>query len=103
MLLGRTIAQLDTGPIPPEEAAELGQLGYIQWLSALPCGSNYTREAMHAYEAALPFRRASPAIAVFCGLLIASASEPPRPLSLDMPTRHRRGGAMARRLRRTAL
>ncbi|MEM6423518.1 MAG: hypothetical protein AAF698_13050 [Pseudomonadota bacterium] len=103
MLLGRTIAQLDTGRLPPDEAAELGQLGYLQWLSGLPGGADYAREAMQAYEAARPFRRASSAIAVFCELLVASTARPPRPLPLSMPPRHRRGGAVARRLRRTAL
>ena len=97
MLLELTISQLDIGPLPPDRAQELGQLGYIQWVGSLPAMSDYAREAMRAYEMALPFRRSSPAIAVFCDLLVASTCLPPRPLSLAFPTPRRRGGADARR------
>ena len=100
MLLERTISQLDIGPVPPEEATELGQLGYLQWLAGLPADTDYAREAMHAYTMARPFLRFSPAVAVFCDLLVASMRLPMEPLPLKMPTRERRGGAQARRFRR---
>ncbi|MEM6624720.1 MAG: hypothetical protein AAF674_21065 [Pseudomonadota bacterium] len=103
MLLARTISQLDVGPLTPEEADELGQLGYVQWLAGLPGNSNFEKEAMRAYSTALPFLRTSPAIAVFCDLLVASTATPPRPLPLVLRVRERRGGAEARRLRRTPL
>jgi hypothetical protein len=98
MLLERTIFQLDIGHVPPEQAEELGQLGYLQWLGGLPDNSAYSAEAMRAYEMALPFMRTSPAVAVFCDLLVASTTMPPRPLALYLSNRVRRGGAQARRL-----
>ena len=100
MLLERTISQLDIGSVPPDEAMELGQLGYLQWLASLPVNADYARAAMHAYTMAQPFRQSSPAVAVFCELLVASTRLPIEPLPLKMPTRERRGGARARRFRR---
>ena len=97
MLLDRTISQLDVGPLPPDRAAELARLGYMQWLGALPGDGDYRREAMQAYTRAAPRARRSPAVAVFCDLLVASTRMPPRPLPLAMPPRRRRGGARARR------
>jgi hypothetical protein len=97
MLLERTISQLDIGPIPLPRAYELGQLGYMQWLGWLPPMADYRKEAMRAYAAAQPFIRTSPAVAVFCDLLVASTRSPIEPLPLSWPTRHRRGGARARR------
>ena len=97
MLLHLTISQLDIGHVPPERAQELGQLGYMQWLGSLPAMSDYREEAMRAYGEAVPFRRTSPAIAVFCDLLVASTRLPITPLPLALPERRRRGGAQARR------
>ncbi|MEM8841129.1 MAG: hypothetical protein AAGD47_05075 [Pseudomonadota bacterium] len=97
MLLERTIAQLDIGDISPERAQELGQLGYMQWLGALPGSSNYRLEAKHAFAVASPFSARSPAVAVFCDLLAASTHADPAPLALRLPDRHRRGGSRARR------
>ncbi len=97
MLLERTISQLDIGPLPPDRAAELGRLGYMQWLGALRPDASYPTEAQRAYAMAVPFARTSPAIAVFCDLLVASAEVPPVPLDLTMPGGVRRGGARARR------
>ena len=98
MLLEQTIFQLDIGPIPAKQAESLGQLGYIQWLGALPGDASYPREAMRAYHKALPFRCNSPAVAVFCDLLITSTDTPLRALSLTLAAQGRRGGAQARRL-----
>lgn len=98
MLLEQTIFQLDIGYVPPEKAEEMGQLGYMQWLGALQGGASYQREAMRAYEMAQPFIRTSPAVAVFCRLLVASVASPIEPLPLRLPLRNRRGGAQARRL-----
>lgn len=97
MLLERTISQLDIGPMPPARAQELGQLGFMQWLGALRPMADYRAEAMRAYSAAQPFLRTSPAVAVFCDLLVASTRMPIEPLPLALPARHRRGGARARR------
>ncbi len=97
MLLELTISQLDIGPVSPDRAEELGQLGYIQWLGALPRMSEYRREAMRAYQMAQPFRRNSSAVAVFCDLLVASTQTPIQPLPLALPQPCRRGGAAARR------
>ena len=100
MFLERTISQLDIGPMSHDEATELGQLGYLQWLAGLPADAGYAKEAMHAYATARPFLRSSPALAVFCELLVASTRDPFAPLPLKMPKRERRGGARARRFRR---
>ena len=97
MLLERTISQLDIGPVSPTRAHDLGQLGYIQWLGALRPMADYRMEALRAYAAAQPFIRTSPAIAVYCDLLVASTRMPIQPLPLKLPARHRRGGARARR------
>ena len=98
MLLEQTIFQLDIGHVPPDKAEELGQLGYMQWLGALPGHVIYRDEAMRAYGLAQPFIRTSPAIAVFCRLLVQSVAMPVEPLALQLPARQRRGGAQARRL-----
>ncbi|MEM9250385.1 MAG: hypothetical protein AAGB05_17030 [Pseudomonadota bacterium] len=98
MLLEQTLSQLDVGTVPQDRAEEMGHLGFMQWLGALPGQASYPDEAMHAYDMARPFRRHSPAVAVFCDLLIASTISPCTPLSLRLPRRHRRGGALARRL-----
>ena len=97
MLLKRTITQLDIGVIPRPRAIELGHLGYLQWLRALPGHANYHKEALRAHAMAEPFRHNSPAVAVFCDLLIASIQLPPVALDLHFPVRQRRGGARARR------
>jgi hypothetical protein len=99
MLLERTIIQLDIGPVSAATAQQLGQLGYLQWLGGLPGAADYRAEALRAYAMATPFIRVSPAVAVFCDLLVASVQMPPRALDLPAPfaTRHRRGGALARR------
>jgi hypothetical protein len=98
MLLERTISQLDIGQVPPERAAEMGRLGYMQWLGGLPGDADYLHEAARACEMARPFLPASPAVAAFCHLLVASTAMPPEPLPLHMPTPCQRGGAQARRL-----
>jgi hypothetical protein len=98
MLLERTISQLDIGYVPPEQAHQMGQLGYMQWLGALPGNAGYPQEAARAYAAARPFLACSPAIAVFCQLLLASVAAPCAPLPLRLPEPCRRGGARARRL-----
>lgn len=97
MFLERTISQLDIGPLPPACAQERGRLGFLQWLGALPGTAGYSGEARRALAMATPFRTNSPAIIVFCDLLLASLEMPPRPLPLSLPPRQRRGGARARR------
>ncbi|MCC5985100.1 MAG: hypothetical protein JJU42_12110 [Rhodobacteraceae bacterium] len=97
MLLERTIAQLNTGPMPRARALELARMGYMQWLGGLPGQADYRKAAMHAHAMAAPFRRGAPAIAAFCDLLVESTRMPPVPLDLSLPARRRRGGARARR------
>ena len=46
MILDLTISQLDLGPMPPERARELGQLGYLQWLGGLLAMADYRRDAL---------------------------------------------------------
>lgn len=99
MLLERTILQLDVGPLPPDKAVELGQLGYLQWLGALPGHRSYRQEVIWAHASAAPFMDASPAVAVFCSLLNASIRRPLEPLPLALSAPRRRGGARARRAR----
>ena len=97
MHLEQTIMQMDIGYVSRSRAEELGQLGYLQWLWALPSDACYLTEAMKAYEMARPSIAGSPAIGVFCDLLITSATEPLQPLDIRFPLRIRRGGAAARR------
>ena len=97
MLLERTIAQLDVGPVSADQAEEMGHLGFMQWLGGLRGDVNYVSAAHHAHDCARPARAASPAVGVFCDLLLASCEEPGRALDLRLPTRTRRGGAKARR------
>lgn len=97
MLLERTISQLDIGYVPDHVAVEMGHLGYAQWLGALDGSAGYLGEAMRAYDLAQPFIRTSPAIAVFCHLLLESTASPLIPLELRLPAPARRGGAKARR------
>lgn len=97
MLLERTIHQLDMGPLPPDQAAEMGSLGYLQWLGGLNGRTGYAQEAARALRMAQPFAESSPAVAVFCGLLAASMRQPLQPAPLSLAARRRRGGAPARR------
>ena len=97
MLLERTISQLDIGYVPDDKAEEMGHLGYAQWLGALKGSAGYEHEANRAYDLAKPFIETSPAIAVFCRLLVESIASSPRPLELKLPAPARRGGAKARR------
>ncbi|MEM1076305.1 MAG: hypothetical protein AAF665_19285 [Pseudomonadota bacterium] len=96
-MLYLTISQLDVGYVPSERALEMGQLGYMQWLGALPGKSCYRKEAALAHDIAAPFRHSSPAISVFCDLIEVSLNNPLRPLPLALPQPQRRGGARARR------
>ncbi|MEM9344693.1 MAG: hypothetical protein AAGA87_16760 [Pseudomonadota bacterium] len=96
MLLERTIAQLNVGDLPPDLALEMGHLGYLQWLGGLPPDASYRAEAMRARGLARPFLFTSPALAVFCDLLVASIETPLTPLTLQLPSKTRRGGAGAR-------
>ncbi|MBB95179.1 MAG: hypothetical protein CML68_11335 [Rhodobacteraceae bacterium] len=98
MLLEHTISQLDIGQVPADQAEKMGQLGFIQWLGALPGHSPYPANARRALAMARPFSATSPAIAAFCRLLTQSLDMPPRPMALQMPPRGRKGGARARRL-----
>ncbi|MCB1340213.1 MAG: hypothetical protein KDK24_03930, partial [Pseudooceanicola sp.] len=77
--------------MPPDRAHVRGQLGFLQWLGALPGRAGYAAEARRALAMAEPFRPNSPAIAVFCDLLTASLQMPPRPLQLSLPPPRRRG------------
>ncbi len=103
MLLERTIAQLDAGPMPPAEAEQLGQLGYMQWIAGLGANADYLAAARHAYAKAAPYMELSPAVVTFCRLLQASIDNPLTPMPLLMPPKCRRGGAQARRSARVRL
>lgn len=97
MLLKRTIAQLDVGYVPPDQAEQMGQLGYMQWLGALKGDANYIEEARKAHVLGSASKAASPAVAVFCDLLEQSIASALSPLDLKLPKHTRRGGASARR------
>ena len=103
MLLERTITQLDIGPLPVDEARQMGQLGFMQWIAGLPNEAGYERAALYAYDKAAPFTDFSPAVAEFCRLLLSSIENPLKPLALSLPPKRRRGGANARRLWRLPL
>lgn len=93
MLLDRTLFQLDIGWVAPERAEELGYLGYLQWLGALPSGGCYRAEVEVALAAAEPFAEASPAICVFMRLLEASLDSGPCDIASKWPRQMRRGRA----------
>lgn len=103
MILERTIIQLDTGHMPQDEARQMGQLGYMQWIAGLPANADYLQAALVAYDTAAPFMVHSPAVAEFCELVLCSLEAPLTPLPLALPARQRRGGAQARRSRRLPL
>ncbi|MFZ7089493.1 hypothetical protein [Primorskyibacter sp. 2E233] len=98
MLIARTLNGLQAHSLTPERARELGQLGYMQWLGALPPDSDYEFEAVRAYLRAMDFIETDPAIAAFCDLIRDSLRRPLRPLDLALPKARRRGGARKRRL-----
>ena len=98
MLIEQTILQLQVRADTPERAKELGQLGYIQWLGALPGSASYKAQARHALAYAQPFKTTDPAVAVFCNLIKRSLEHPLKPLDLALPKPRRRGGAQMRRM-----
>ena len=98
MLIARTLNGLQARTLTHERAKELGQMGYMQWLGALPGTADYEHEAVRAYLRAMDFIETDPAIAVFCGLIRDSLRQPIRPLELALPKAQRRGGARQRRL-----
>lgn len=97
MIIERTLNGLQVNPDSPERARELGQLGYMQWLGALPGSAAYEVEAVKAYLVAMDFIETDPAVAEFCALLRASLRQPLKPLDLALPKPRRRGGARQRR------
>jgi len=98
MLLERTLNQLKYAPTAGARAQELGQLGYLQWLSGLRAGADYRAEASRAYLSAAPLAETEPAIAAFCELVRQSLETPLAPLDLGQAVPRRRGGARHRRL-----
>jgi len=98
MSIERLLIQLQIQTDSPERARELGCMGYMQWLEALPGQASYETEAVRAWLLARPFAKTDPAVAVFCQLLDLSLRQPLRPLDLSLPRPQRRGGARRRRL-----
>ena len=98
MFLEYTISQLDIGPMPPDRADEMGHLGFLQWLGALPGDRSFAQEAERALMLSLPAAGYSPALAVFCDLVARAVAASPAPLTLRLPQATRRGGARARRV-----
>ena len=98
MSIERILTQLQVKPSSPERAREIGQLGYMQWLGALPADACYLTEAARAIVISEPFRDVDPAVGEFCALLKTSLDAPLRPLELALPKPRRRGGAKERRL-----
>ncbi|MCT4553436.1 MAG: hypothetical protein N4A53_02005 [Pelagimonas sp.] len=97
-VLERTLTGLDVPGASQERARELGKLGYMQWLSALPGQANYEAEAVRAYLMAMDFADAQPPVAEFCRLIRQSLRSPLMPLDLSLPKPRRRGGARERRM-----
>ena len=95
--LQRTLNGLQRDTCSPERAQELAQLGYMQWLAALPASASYEAEAVRAYLLAMDFIDTDPGIAVFCDLIRTSLRRPLQPLTLALPKPRRRGGARQRR------
>ena len=98
MPIERTLTGLQAHSPTPDRARELGQMGYMQWLGAMPANADYEAEAVRAYLVAMDFIETDPAVAGFCDLLRQSLRRPLRPLPLALPKPQRRGGARRRRL-----
>lgn len=98
MSIERTLTQLQAEAATPERAQELGRMGYMQWLAALPGQASYEAEAVRAWLRAEPFAATDPAVAVFCALIRDSLRRPLLPLDLSLPRPRRRGGARVRRM-----
>ncbi|HDR29852.1 hypothetical protein [Rhodovulum sp.] len=95
MMLDLVLLQMQARGHDPARADAIGQLGFMQWLGALPGGCDYVAAARAALErVGAP---GSPVLASFRNLLAASLAMPPRPLDLGLPVPRRRGGARARR------
>lgn len=97
MNLHRTLHMLQTQTDSQERLAELGRMGFMQWLGSLEGRASFALQAEVALGAAEKFRLTDPAVEVFCGLIEEALAMPPRPLDLALPEKRRRGGARSRR------
>lgn len=98
MMLEMVLIQMQARRDSAERAREIGQLAFMQWLGALPGGSDYAAAARAALERVSGSSARSPALTIFCTLLADSLERPVRPLDLHLPSPCRRGGTRARRL-----
>ena len=90
MVLDRILHSLNTPSLSRRRAIEQGRLAFLEWLWSLPEGTNFATQALADYERADRSGLTSPAITVFCGLLVHASRPMPMPV--------RRGGARARRM-----
>ncbi|MCV2893205.1 hypothetical protein [Lentibacter sp. XHP0401] len=90
---------LQTQTDTEDRVAELARMGFMQWLGSLKGCASFPLQAEYALKAAEKFRQTDPAVAVFCALIEESLLMPPRPMSLALPQKRRRGGAKSRRQR----
>ena len=97
MILERTLHMLQTQTDSKERVAELARMGFMQWLGSLDGRASFPLQAEYALAAAERFRRSDPAVEVFCQLICEALQMPPKPLSLALPQKRRRGGARTRR------
>ncbi len=92
------IDKLIVAPDDPARARAFGRMAFMEWLGALPGDVSFPLAAMEAYDRTRAVARISYAAEVFRALLVEAVHMPPRPLSLTLPSPHRRGGARTRRL-----
>jgi len=97
MILERTLHMLQTQTDCDERVAELARMGFMQWLGGLKGRESFPCQATAALAVAEKFRRSDPAVEAFCGLIEEALLMPPRPMSLALPQKRRRGGAKMRR------
>jgi hypothetical protein len=97
MLLERTLHMLQTQTDSEARRKELARMGFMQWLGGLDGQAGFAPQARCALAAAERFRETDPAVAQFCLLIEEALLMPPRPLSLALPVKRRRGGARSRR------
>ncbi|MCQ0971935.1 hypothetical protein MLD63_16045 [Paracoccus sp. TK19116] len=76
------IARIGQGSMPPDRARELGEFAYLHWLARLPGDESYSAQAQQALRSAAPAVPASPALGIFCEMLMASLARPIQPLRL---------------------
>jgi len=102
MGLDTVLEKLSREGVAPDRADDLAQLAFMEWMGALPAGSDFRATARAALEVAAEAEAeaglAAPAITAFRALVTQALNVMPAPVSLALPAPVRRGGRATRRL-----